>query len=1107
MGFETVGCGLDEAGECVKCREGTYKSNKGFGKCVKCSGCESGFVRRECGGASSGKCVKCEEGTYEENGSCVKCEACAPGFVRQSCGGASPGSCSACPSDTFKSIVGDYLTKCKPVTPVRIGENYETKPATLTSDRELETCSACGLGGNVNEDNLVKCAYPHCDACTHAMKKGVVIALENAACAPLEGRCVVKDGFDCYTEMQTFESVKPTMTSDRVCDMCDVCVEGEYESKKPTLVSDRVCAKCESCPAGKVRKECGGDSPGKCVECAEGSYEENGSCVQCKGCSSGFVRSECGGPSPGKCVACEEGMYELSGSCEKCRMFLWLSCRECARLQWRVRECPEDSFESSGSCAKCEECSAGSVRMGCFQASPGKCVACGDGTYEKDGSCVKCSECSAGLFVSAARHPQESASSVKTASIAGGKCVKCGSVLRIVRRGGQGFRRKMRYLEGRIRAKWCLQKGKAVHLGKTYELKSPTATTDRQCAPITICNYANTFESQKATLTADTVCSTLNVCDGVTTFERREDQDVEQGVPANPIGLRGWIMGVKAQQKHPTECAKHARRARRGSGVAAVDHLQERVACSAGTYSPGNGKCVEAKRVERALFAKSAADHQEESARLAAGTYKTLADRGARNAPRAKVANRECFARIAAGGLLESAWLASKEHSKQRKDRGIRSALRAKRVPRDLNAYSALRKIQGHANRVRRVASKLPQAHGIRTATCALRAVGKELIGCGGKSKGDCRDCPMGLWADVSDFLFGAVIDCGCTGCSGCGWRGCSGCSGCGKCAMRPKCAECASCPKGFVRVGCGSGSKGSCVAVQVGEYKDTVGDWTTKPKACQPCEPGFERVGCGGCSQGTCVRCEKDEFKSIRGSWNAKCEKARLCSANLEYETKPLTSTQDRECKVARVCLASEFETRALTSTQDRACKSCDVCGDGEYEHSACGATLDRECRKCLPCAAGMYRSGCRGNSRGECLRCPANSYKLGVGSWDTKCAECADCPKGKMRSGCYEDREGACEDCAPGKYKSSAGSSVCSECGTCGIGQELVGCGGGSPGQCVECGEGTYKEIQGAWSSVAPASRARRICSQRLWQNVEGQVRCLRKRNIQGFCWRLRL
>ena len=117
---------------------------------------------------------------------------------------------------------------------------------------------------------------------------------------------------------------------------------------------------------------------------------------------------------------------------------------------------------------------------------------------------------------------------------------------------------------------------------------------------------------------------------------------------------------------------------------------------------------------------------------------------------------------------------------------------------------------------------------------------------CGGSKRGECRDCPEGFWAEVSDFVFGVVIDCEleCSGCSGCSWRGCSGCSGCLECELRQMCTDCKACPKGQFRAGCGRGSQGFCSHVGIGEYKDVVGAWTTKPKKCQPCDPGMERVG-----------------------------------------------------------------------------------------------------------------------------------------------------------------------------------------------------------------------------------------------------------------------
>ena len=61
----------------------------------------------------------------------------------------------------------------------------------------------------------------------------------------------------------------------------------------------------------------------------------------------------------------------------------------------------------------------------------------------------------------------------------------------------------------------CTALRAACEQGDEYESASPTPTSDRECAPITICGTDDTYEVQAPSNTSDRVCAPWTVCDGL----------------------------------------------------------------------------------------------------------------------------------------------------------------------------------------------------------------------------------------------------------------------------------------------------------------------------------------------------------------------------------------------------------------------------------------------------------------------------------------------------------------------------------------------------------------------------------------------------------------
>jgi len=122
------------------------------------------------------------------------------------------------------------------------------------------------------------------------------------------------------------------------------------------------CVACTSlgreCQPGQKQTGCGADSQGSCTTCDTNTFQDTNSrvtvCKACTSCTAGKYLSGCAGAQgPGACPSCEAGKYLQSATNHQRR-----------------------------SCDDCASCNPGFRRVGCSDANPGQCVACGVGEYQ-----------------------------------------------------------------------------------------------------------------------------------------------------------------------------------------------------------------------------------------------------------------------------------------------------------------------------------------------------------------------------------------------------------------------------------------------------------------------------------------------------------------------------------------------------------------------------------------------------------------------------------------------------------------------------------------------------------------------------------------------------
>ena len=159
------------------------------------------------------------------------------------------------------------------------------------------------------------------------------------------------------------------------------------------------------------------------------------------------------------------------------------------------------------------------------------------------------------------------------------------------------------------------------------------------------------------------------------------------------------------------------------------------------------------------------------------------------------------------------------------------------------------------------------------------------------------------------------------------------------------------------------------------------------------------------------------------------------------EYESQACTTFTNRQCKKVRQCNYGQFVKTEATPSSDRVCSTCsEPCTAGEYEAVGCKpfGTSDRMCTKCAECAAFPHRyekQACSRFSDTVCVLSPpcqlrsAELYESRAlaPAADRQCTACSECPAEH-----YEIRKCG----APSVPPESAGSldRQCSRCTVCG-------------------------------------------------------------------------
>ena len=172
--------------------------------------------------------------------------------------------------------------------------------------------------------------------------------------------------------------------------------------------------------------------------------------------------------------------------------------------------------------------------------------------------------------------------------------------------------------------------------------------------------------------------------------------------------------------------------------------------------------------------------------------------------------------------------------------------------------------------------------------------------------------------------------------------------------------------------------------------------------------------------------------------------------------------------------CAAGTYGMSNATSAADAVCFNCEW---GKV--ALTGSTT------CNICPAGKYSTASAAPSAATCSDCPAYSYS-DAGSMDE-----ANCSCGRGYTVIVEG--GGCVACAAGSFKDVNGSAECTDCPA---GKYSTASAAPSASTCNDCPAYSY-------SDAGSTDKANCSCGRGYTVIVEGRMRCLRCRELQGREW----
>jgi hypothetical protein len=507
-----------------------YQDEAGQTACKFCPVCINGYKRTSCGGSSPGICERCGDGLYKSGqftcskclsgtfslGGVDRCEDCGPGrfqgsLAKTSCKSCAVGkyapddgsmSCTACTGTNWANTNGparlhhgaaghtvcDALTTCT-------ATQWETKEETLTSDRVCTAHTTCDYG---NE-------YESVAPGTHS----------DRVCSPL-----------AVCTATQWETRAKTHTTNRRCKNSTVCKGKEYETKALAYSSDRICTTHTTCALGQWESvEEGTHNDRECTAittCLDTEWETKAfTLTSDRVCQAHTI-----------CTATQLQTKAAETHADR-------ECQDhttCTSTQWQTKAAGKMHDRECKACSSEPACKWDERRAGCGKGSnhPGACVHDCNSIY----NCYVGAQHGKWLGVSAGWSKKSfpvfaerilveaKAVTVSARARGAGRSVTInGGSIRIGIKGGSlqigpkscdNDEWETSPASGTTNRK-CSEHTKCYvpdkpHTSGNWISKSAETAADRECTPLTTCNYVTEYESTLASSHNDRVCSPARVC-------------------------------------------------------------------------------------------------------------------------------------------------------------------------------------------------------------------------------------------------------------------------------------------------------------------------------------------------------------------------------------------------------------------------------------------------------------------------------------------------------------------------------------------------------------------------------------------------------------------
>jgi hypothetical protein len=1094
----------------------------------KCTGCKEGYF-------------KAHVGTYSDM--CQKWQKCAEAFETSKPSATTDRVCKSktiCSHEEyeFKALTSKTDRVCKKLTTCS-EHHYEVKAPTDTTDRQCAALTPCNSGQHrvdASKWTAGKCAA--CSEGTFKAKADHTKCIDWKACDQVKeyqfkapsttNDRMCKKMTNCGdTE---YESTGPSDTSDRVCSSHDQCSKHHYEVKPPTATSSRVCAaltKCQKhqyvltvpskksdrtcksyqqCPKGYALLHATKTAPGSCVKCAKGTWlAEHGTyankCQKVSECATNEYQSMHATYTSDRlckkktvCTAHEYVAQNATKTTDRlCNDLTFCSGGE---YEAKKPKKTDNVFTSDRVCASAKACASGSFELKAATSDSDRLcksyTKCSKAQYESrkatktsDRMCHERAPCGVGFFRSF------------TKSSDAGICAPCTS--------GTTFKDA----EGTFSTQ-C--KGVSVCDSKSYEMASPTSSSDRICSALTACD-SNEYAATPATKTSDRQCKALTVCS------------------------HSQFQSKKPAASTDRQCTRYQ-------------------SCPAGQYRYSyhrlsGGRC---RTCPRRYFKPIVGDYTVRcmrASRCKRGQYEKVAATATNDAVCHPIT--ECKGKEYEAGKPTAST-----------DRICATHMRCAAGHFESKAPTALDDRQCSSLTIcskHQYESKAPaknnDRHCLDIQPCGK---GSSRYGYNKKSGGKCYPCPEGTFKDsvggykshcktvtkCTDHQYNAAKPTTSTD------RLCKAVTRCGHSQWTKKdksthadrvCAKYDTCPAGQFLAGFKPNSPGKCTPCKAGTFKDHAGSFATVCSATSKCYKGEFELGPATsksnrkCQKATVCRTTQFELKAPSGAADRKCKTLSRCAPATHYEAKYATATTDRVCKPLRDCKAGEYEVAAATRNSNRVCKPLTVCkatqfeahpashdtdrvcsrlsncGDSEYESKAATASADRVCSSHTHCKSSHYEAKaatkntdrvCKRATRCSSIQyqfsqhtrsadtickrytvCEAHEYqyKAPTKLTDRLCFSHTTCAKDQFEyraSTEYHDRE--CKRlsvCHHSDYEAvpatTSSDRKCMKLKPCAAGFFRAGHGAHSSGKCAACPTGTFKASTG---SVHTKCAAHKVC-----------------------------